>query len=182
MMSSRALIQQNAGPVGPERGGMIPRTSAAPDGRPAAPDEDLPTVPDEPIPGRALATRRAVMDIVRAATLGSYGVAGFAGGPIERILAFLEGRPPGLHVDVTEGALAIRLDLRVAYGLPVAEVARQLDSAIRYGIRRAVGREVDRLTIRVGGLDTPPGTPPPARHPGAGPGSSELADSGTDVA
>jgi uncharacterized alkaline shock family protein YloU len=161
---------------------MIPRTSAAPDGRPAAPDEDQPTVPDEPIPGRALATRRAVMDIVRAATLGSYGVAGFAGGPIERALAFLEGRPPGLHVDVSDGELAIRLDLRVAYGLPVAEVARQVDSAIRYGIRRAVGREVDRLQIRVGGLNAPVGTPPPPRPPNAGPGASDLADSGTDVA
>jgi uncharacterized alkaline shock family protein YloU len=161
---------------------MIPRTSAAPDGWPAAPDEELPTVPDEPIPGRALATRRAVLDIVRAAALGSYGVAGFAGGPFERLLAFLEGRPPGLHVAVDDGSLAIRLDLRVAYGLPVAEVARQVDSAIRYGIRRAVGREVDRLTIRVGGLDTVSGSVPRARHPHASPGSSDLADSGTDVA
>jgi len=144
--------------------------------------EDLPSVPHEPIPGRALATRRAVMDIVRAATLGSYGVAGFAGGPVERALAFLEGRPPGLHVDVAQGELAIRLDLRVAYGLPVAEVARQVESAIRYGVRRAVGREVDSLQIRVGGLNTPPGTPPPTRHPSPGPGSSDLADSGTDVA
>ncbi|MBY0394865.1 MAG: Asp23/Gls24 family envelope stress response protein [Thermoleophilia bacterium] len=139
-------------------------------------------MPDELIPGRALATRRAVMDIVRAATLGSYGVAGFAGGPIERITAFLEGRPAGLHVAVTDGEIAIRLDLRVAYGLPVAEVARQVDSAIRYGIRRALGREVDRLTIRVGGLDTPPGTEPPVRHHPTGPRSSDLADSGTDVA
>ena len=87
-----------------------------------------------------------------------------------------------LHVDVSEGALAIRLNLRVAYGLPVAEVARQVDSAIRYGIRRAVGREVDSLLIRVGGLNTRPGTAPPARHPSTGPGSSDLADSGTDVA
>jgi len=161
---------------------MIPRTSAAPDGWPAAPDEDLPIVPDESIPGRALATRRAVMDIVRAATLGSYGVAGFAGGPIERLTAALGGRPPGLRVVVSDDRLAVRLNLRVAYGLPVAEVARQVESAIRYGIRRATGREVDTLTIRVGGLETPPGTRPPGREPTEGPGSSDLADSGTDVA
>ncbi|HEX5588895.1 MAG TPA: Asp23/Gls24 family envelope stress response protein [Candidatus Limnocylindrales bacterium] len=139
-------------------------------------------MPDEPIPGRALATRRAVMDIVRAATLGSYGVAGFAGGPIERVTAFLEGRPPGLRVTVSDGELGIRLHLRVAYGLPVAEVARQVDSAIRYGIRRALDREVDALSIRVGGLDAPVGHPPPARRHGPGPGSSDLADSGSDVA
>lgn len=139
-------------------------------------------MPDEPIPGRALATRRAVMDIVRAATLGSYGVAGFAGGPLERLVAFVEGRPPGLRVLVDDGTLAVQLHLRVAYGLPVAEVARQVDSAIRYGIRRALDREVDDLAIRVAGLETPHGTPPPPRPHHTGPGSSDLADSGTDVA
>ena len=36
-------------------------------------------MPDHMIAGRALVTRRAVIDIVRAVTLGSYGVAGFAG-------------------------------------------------------------------------------------------------------
>jgi uncharacterized alkaline shock family protein YloU len=123
-----------------------------------------------------------VVDVVRAATLGSYGVAGFAGGPVERLLAVLEGRPPGLRVSVSDGELEIELDLRVAYGLPVAEVARQVDSAVRYGIRRAFGRDVDGLAIRVGGLDTPPGTEPPARGHPPGPRSSELADSGTDVA
>jgi uncharacterized alkaline shock family protein YloU len=123
-----------------------------------------------------------VTDIARAASLGSYGVAGFAGGPIERLLAFLEGRPPGLRVAVSEGELAIRLHLRVSYGLPVAEVARQVDSAIRYGIRRALGRDVDLLSIRIGGLETRPGAEPPAPGRSSGPGSSELADSGTDVA
>jgi uncharacterized alkaline shock family protein YloU len=122
------------------------------------------------------------MDIVRAATLGSYGVAGFAGGPVEQLSAFLEGRPAGLRVAVTEGELSIRLDLRVAYGLPVAEVARQVESAVRHGIRRALGRDVDQMSIRVRRLATPPGTPPPtSRHP-SGPRSSDLADSGTDVA
>lgn len=139
-------------------------------------------MPDEPIPGRALATRRAIVDVVRAATLGSYGVAGFAGGPLARVLAVLDGRPPGLRVSISDGELAIALHLRVAYGLPVAEVARQVDSAVRYGVRRAFGREVDRLAIRVGGLDTPPGTEPPARSHPPGPRTSELADSGTDVA
>lgn len=139
-------------------------------------------MPDDPIPGRALATRRAVTDIVRAATLGSYGVAGFAGGPYERIAAALEGRPPGVRVTVADGLLAIRLHLRVAYGLPVAEVARQVDSAIRYAIRRALGREVDELSIRVGGLENVLGTPPAPTAARPGPDASDLADSGTDVA
>ncbi|MEO7665134.1 MAG: Asp23/Gls24 family envelope stress response protein, partial [Candidatus Limnocylindrales bacterium] len=149
---------------------------------PAALDEDQLPVSDEPIPGRALASRRAVMDIVRAATLGSYGVAGFAGGPIERFTAWLDGHPAGLRVQVSDAHLAIRLDLRVAHGLPVAEVARQVESAIRYAVRRALGREVDALAIRIGGLETVLGTPPPGRPTSSQLGSSDLADSGTDVA
>jgi len=116
------------------------------------------------------------------AVLGSYGVAGFAGGPVARALAFLEGRPPGLRVAVADGELTVQLNLRVSYGLPVAEVARQVDSAVRYGIRRALARDVDQLSIRVGGLDTHPGAEPPAQRHSNAPGSSDLADSGTDVA
>ena len=67
-------------------------------------------------------------------------------------------------------------------GLPVAEVARQVDSAVRYGIRRALGREVDDLRIRIGGFEASPGTQPPDEPLRKGMGSSDLADSGTDVA
>ena len=80
-------------------------------------------MPTEPIPGRSLVTRRAVVDIVRTATLGSYG------------------------------------------------------------IRHALEREVDRLTIHVDGLRYQPSALPAppvveltAVHVG------DLAESGTDVA
>ena len=139
-------------------------------------------MPDEPIPGRALATRRAVADIVRAATLGSYGVAGFEGGPIERLNAFLEGRPPGLRIRLSGRDLRIRLHLRVAHGVPIAEVARQVDSAIRYGIRRAMGREVDELAIRVGDLVTEVASQPPPTRSRRRRRNAGLADSGMDVA
>lgn len=145
-------------------------------------------MPNEPAPGRAVVTRRAIRDIVRAATLGSYGVTGFAAGAIDELLARLGLASPGLHVDVDDG-LSIELDLSVVYGVPVAEVARQVDSAIRYRIRQALGREVDSLTIRVGGLVCPPGLMPEApaatrarRGSARGAGSSDLAESGTDVA
>jgi uncharacterized alkaline shock family protein YloU len=138
-------------------------------------------VPDGSIGGRALVTRRAVIDIVRRVTLGSYGVAGFAGNWADRLLGWIEQRPGGLRVSVADGALAIRLQLRVAEGLPVAEVARQVDHAIRHAIRVALGREVDRLSIRVASLELHPGGEPPHAPP-PGLGSSDLADSGTDVA
>ena len=55
-------------------------------------------MPDEPTPGRALVTRRAIADIVRNATLGSYGVAGFAG-----------AGPSGLRISLRDGGLRITL-------------------------------------------------------------------------
>jgi uncharacterized alkaline shock family protein YloU len=139
-------------------------------------------VSDGPVPGRSLATRRAIADITRTATLGSYGVAGFAAGPLERVRAFLEGRPPGLRASIVDGRVIIELRLRVGHGLPIAEVARQVDSAVRYAIRRALGSEVERLSIRVGGLEAHPGAQPPTgTPPRATSESSADPDAGTDA-
>ena len=139
-------------------------------------------MPTEPIPGRSLVTRRAVVDIVRTATLGSYGVTGFSGGFLARIREWFGSRPRGLRVSFAR-EFEIELDLTVAYGVPIAEVARQVDSAVRYGIRNALEREVDRLTIHVDGLRYQPGDLPatPQQDPNAVT-QDDLAASGTDVA
>ena len=140
-------------------------------------------MPSIPTPGRSLVTRQAVLDLVRTAALGSYGVTGFAAGPIERLLGKLGFAQPGVGLRLEDG-LEIELDLTVAYGVPVAEVARQVDSAIRYTIRRGLEREVARLTIHVDGLRVAAGGAPPTIIP-ADPsaiGPRDLADSGTDVA
>ena len=124
-------------------------------------EEDVARVPSHSTPGRSLVTRRALSDIVRAATLGSYGVTGFAASPVGRLAGALGITQPGLRLDLSSG-IAIELHLTVAYGLPVAEVARQVDSAVRYAIKRSVGREVDRIAIHVGALRYQPGALPPA--------------------
>ena len=139
-------------------------------------------MPADPTPGRSLITRRAITDIVRAATLGSYGVTGFAGDPIERLATWLGMGQSGLHVELRDG-IELELELTVAYGLPIAEVARQVDSAVRYAIRRSLEREVHRLTIHVDGLTYQPGSVPPMLHEDPTRISpADLADSGTDVA
>jgi uncharacterized alkaline shock family protein YloU len=140
-------------------------------------------VPTHPTPGRSVIARRAIADIVRAATLGSYGVTGFAGSLPARLLSALGIRQAGLRLGL-RGGLDIDLQLTVAYGLPVAEVARQVDSAVRYAIRRALGREVHRLTIHVDGLRYQPGGPPPTVVPPdpTAVAPADLAASGTDVA
>jgi uncharacterized alkaline shock family protein YloU len=137
----------------------------------------------DPQPGRSLVTRRAIRDLVRTATLSVYGVSGFAGGgPVGRLLERLGLAHPGLHLDVGE-QLSVDLSLTVAYGLPIAEVARQVEASVRYTLAHALRREPDRVSIRIGRLRHEHGIAP-AQYPPASaePGTSDLAASGTDVA
>jgi uncharacterized alkaline shock family protein YloU len=176
------MIARGLRPAEPTRRARIPLGPEGPQERSGSREEDVARVPTEPTPGRLLVSRRAIADIVRAAVLGSYGVTGFAGSPIERLLGALGAGQPGLRIDI-DPEFAVDLDLTVAYGLPVAEVARQVDSAVRYAIRRGLGREVDRLTVHVGGLRYQPGSvagPPVPLEPEVS--LDELAESGTDVA
>ena len=141
-------------------------------------------MPTQPTHGRSLVTRRAVVDLVRVRD-GRVRTASpvSAAGPLARLLGRLGLAQPGIVVHLGDG-LDIELDLTVAYGVPVAEVARQVDSAIRYAIRRALDREVRRLTIHIDGLRFGPGGAPPSVvhvDPDAI-GPRDLADSGTDVA
>ena len=81
-------------------------------------------------PGRSLVSRRALIDIVRSATLGSYGVTGFAGARwLDRLAERAGVTPRGIRIGLGD-ELTIDLDLTVAHGLPIAEVARQVDSCI----------------------------------------------------
>jgi uncharacterized alkaline shock family protein YloU len=138
----------------------------------------------DPIPGRSLVTRRAIRDLVRNATLSVYGVSGFAGGGfIGRLLERLGLAHPGLHLDVSDG-LTVDLNLTVAFGLPIAEVARQVEASVRYALGHALGTEPSRVTIRIGHLRHEHGIAPPAHDPALtdDPRTTDLANSGTDVA
>jgi uncharacterized alkaline shock family protein YloU len=137
----------------------------------------------DPTPGRSLVTRRAIRDLVRTATLSVYGVSGFAGGgPVGRILERLGLAHPGLHLEVGE-QLAVDLHLTVAYGLPIAEVARQVEASVRYTLAHSLNREPDRVAIRIGRLRHEHGIAPAQdTGPSGEPGTSDLAGSGTDVA
>ena len=138
----------------------------------------------DPIPGRSLVTRRALCELVRTAVLSVYGVSGFAGGGrLGRLVSRLGLGNPGLRV-VIEPELAVDLDLLVAYGLPVAEVARQVESAVRYTLRNAVGQEPQLVSIKIGRLRHEHGIAP-LREAGSAnsePSQADLAASGTDVA
>ena len=126
---------------------MIPRTSG-PNGPGRFRHEDAARVPADPA-GRLFVTRRAVADIVRRATLGSYGVVGLAGSPLSRLLARLGLASSGIRVGQRAGGLYVELDLVVGHGLPIAEVARQVDAAVRHAVRRALDQEIDSVAIHV---------------------------------
>jgi uncharacterized alkaline shock family protein YloU len=113
-------------------------------------------------------TRRAVADIIRAAVRTSYGVTGMDAGPLDRLLGALHVREPGIRIRLRPG-FEVDLALTVGSGLPIAEVARQVDSSVRYAVRVATGHEIDRLTIHVGGLRYQPASQPPIRDAGAAP-------------
>jgi uncharacterized alkaline shock family protein YloU len=127
-----------------------------------------------------MVSRRAVVDLVRAAALGSYGVTGFADPNLAaRLRRWAHVGPSGIRVRL-HPRLEIDVWLAIAWGLPVAEVARQVDSAVRYGIRRALGREVDALAIHVNRLRVLPGptrlaASGPAAQPDAGPAAGPAA-------
>jgi uncharacterized alkaline shock family protein YloU len=109
-------------------------------------------MPERSVAGRSIVTRRAIVDIVRTAVQGSYGVTGFSDPSFgRRLLRWVGLDRPGIRL-ATEGGLKLDLFITVAYGVPVAEVARQVDSAVRYSLRHYVGAEVAGLTIHVDGL------------------------------
>lgn len=128
----------------------------------------MPDAPRTAVPGRSLVTKRALVDIVRTAVLGSYGVTGLAESGLRR----LHLGEPAIRVNL-KPAVAVDVRLTIAHGLPVAEVARQVDSAIRYALRRALDRDVGAVRIHVTGL---------ASGPFATPGAAGADEAGTDGA
>jgi uncharacterized alkaline shock family protein YloU len=126
-------------------------------------------MPERRVPGRSAVTRRAITDIVRTAVLGSYGVAGFASPRrIDGLIRWLRIDEPAISVRYDDG-LQVELHLRIAHGLPVGEVARQVDSAVRYALERALDRRVDSVTVHVVALD---------EHAGIGPRIVTVAKMG----
>ena len=113
-------------------------------------------MPERSVAGRSIVTRRAIVDIVRTAVQGSYGVTGFSDPSFgRRLLRWIGLDRPGVQL-TTEGGLALDVYITGAVGVPVAEVARQVDSAVRYSIRRFIGVELASLRIHVDGLGYQP--------------------------
>ena len=69
----------------------------------------------------------------------------------------------------------------MARGVPIAEVARNVDSAVRYGVHRALDRDIDELAIHVDRLRTPVSRPVGDPQPRTAAGNEPTtAESGAD--
>ncbi|MGA3057136.1 MAG: Asp23/Gls24 family envelope stress response protein [Candidatus Limnocylindrales bacterium] len=109
-------------------------------------------MPERSVAGKSIVTRRAIVDIVRIAVQGSYGVTGFSDPSFgRRLLRWIGLDRPGIRLTTDDG-VSLDVFITVALGVPVAEVARQVDSAVRYSLRQYVGAEVASLSIHVDGL------------------------------
>jgi uncharacterized alkaline shock family protein YloU len=96
-------------------------------------------MPERSVAGRSIVTRRAIVDIVRTAVQSSYGVTGFSDPSLgRRVLRWVGLDRPGIRL-TTAGGVHLDLFVNVAFGMPVAEVARQVDSAVRYSLRHYIG-------------------------------------------
>ena len=112
-----------------------------------------------PTPGRSLVAGRAIRDIVRTATLGSYGVTGFAGGPIGRLIERLGLGTPGLGVRLDDG-LEVELDITVALGVPCGDTstpfsARELRTATAGGVATIYEAKIRLMPVVSRSADTP---------------------------
>ena len=136
-------------------------------------------MPKRPVEGRSAVTRRAISDIIRTAVRGSYGVAGFATPtPLGHLVRALGIGEPGIRLG-GDDPLTIDLHVRVAFGLPIAEVARQIDSVVRYALERDLGRRVAAVSIHVDGLEYNPGRIPEV--PGVSADQAAQPVGGADV-
>ena len=154
-----------ADPERPERSGRIahglPTPSSGPCPRPSR-QEDIARVPTQPTPGRSLVTRRAVVDIVRTATLGSYGVTGFAATPVDRLLGLARARPPGDRRPPRRGARhRARPDRRLRRPGRRGRPPGRFGGPLRAPARRSTARSAGS-TIHIDGLRFGPGGGPPS--------------------
>jgi len=95
---------------------------------------------------------RQLARLVNRVASEAYGVAEVRGeGWYQRLLGWLRRPTAGVTV-TTEPRLRIEIDLAVVPGVPGAQVASNVEEAVRYLVQRDLGVAIDELEIRVGGM------------------------------
>ena len=108
-------------------------------------------LPDAAVPGRIRIANAAVEQIAAHTAAECYGVVGLGGrgGRVGQLIARV--RPTrAIQVERVPEGLSIRLDVVVAHGLNLAEVAATVRSHVVYEVRRLTGLEVGAVEVRIG--------------------------------
>jgi uncharacterized alkaline shock family protein YloU len=80
------------------------------------------------------------------------GVASLTGGPGARGGRGRRAHSRGVHVDVAEGDLSVRLHIEVRYGMPIPDVGADVQRSVADALRRMTGTQVDHVEVFVDGV------------------------------
>jgi uncharacterized alkaline shock family protein YloU len=96
--------------------------------------------------------REQLARLVRRVATAAYGVAEVRGqGWYQRLLGWLDRPTTGVAI-ATDPKLHVEIDLAVVPGVPGAQVASNVEEAVRYLVQRDMGVAIDELEIRVDGV------------------------------
>jgi len=104
--------------------------------------------------GRIEVSPAAVATIANHAVLNSYGVVGMSSKNLVNGLAQVL-RPDsrrGVQVHIDEDQIVIDLYVVLEYGVPIAAVARNIMSGVRFNVEKAVGVPITSVNVHVQGL------------------------------
>ncbi len=102
--------------------------------------------------GRIEVSPTAIASLASQAVLECYGVVGMAtkdlaSGIVEILQPASHRRGVDIHTD--SGRIAIDLYVVIEYGTPIATVARNIQSVVKYTVERALGETVDAVNVHV---------------------------------
>jgi uncharacterized alkaline shock family protein YloU len=107
---------------------------------------------DETQLGKIEVSPTAIASLASQAVLECYGVVGMAtkdlASGIVEILAPASHRR-GVDINVDSGCIVIDLYVVIEYGTPIATIARNIQSVVKYSVERALSQRVDAVNVHV---------------------------------
>ena len=102
--------------------------------------------------GRIEVSPTAIASLASQAVLECYGVVGMAtkdlaSGIVEILQPASHRR--GVEINIEAGCIVIDLYVVVEYGTPIATVARNIQSVVKYTVERALGEPVEAVNVHV---------------------------------
>ncbi|MFN2184420.1 MAG: Asp23/Gls24 family envelope stress response protein [Anaerolineae bacterium] len=102
--------------------------------------------------GKIEVSPTAIASLASQAVLECYGVVGMAtkdlASGIVEILAPASHRR-GVDINIEDGCIVIDLYVVIEYGTPIATIARNIQSVVKYTVERAMSEQVDAVNVHV---------------------------------